>query len=575
MMVFEILTSLLPLAIVVGIVVLIVRSVSTRDRSATQGAGVAIRRFFVYTFMLVTLLLAGLGLAGIVDAIASAGSTVATASADIARSVAFVVVGLPVYAGLGYFTSRRLREDPAERRSFGWAFYLTVALIGSLIATLSLLIGFIGELLRDGDVNRSLVINGIIWGLVWTAHWWAATRWADKRRMAVHLLLGSAIGLITSLTAAGWALSTVLQELYGAVLATSIVDSGVESIAEPLVILAIAAPVWAWYWLRHARSAPRTPSWLAYVVLLGILGGVTAVVIGSGTALFGVLQWLLGDPGTVSAAAHFDFMPGAVAAIAVGAASWGYHGVVLGDRAERQRTEVDRVYDYVLSGSGLLVAAGGLATLITIAIDAIGGSDLVTGSRGDVVAVALTLLIIGIPLWWRYWSTIRSYRADDPGHELASVTRRIYLFLLFGATGLVALVNLVILIFILVEDILEGTLQGASLSTAAVPIAILLTAGAVAWYHFLVFREDREAAPDHPRDEVAVREVILVSRNGRELLEALAATTARVDTLHTAEMPRHMDSVEAVLEALDAETHSRVVVVETGEHQYDVVALDA
>ena len=570
---FGILVSVIQLAIVVGIIVLIVRRVAKREMATTEGAGVFIRRFFLYTLMLGMLVLAAIGLAGLIDAAVGAASQLTQDSAAIARSIAFVVVALPVYVGLAIYTVQRLREDPREQQSSGWAFYLTVALFGSLIAVMSLIAALLGELLDEREIDRMLLINAMTWAAVWAGHWWVAQRKGEAERMQFHLLLGAAAGLVAVVSGAGAGLAAVLLQIYDSIFVVSVIDAGIEAIVRPLIILIVGVPVWWWYWFRHARHSGRTPRWLAYVLLLGILGGVVAVVAGTGFMLFGVLQWTFGDPSSTSAAAHFGFLPGALGAVAVGSASWAYHGIALGDRTRRERTEVDRIYDYLLSGAGLLVATGGLVTLATVAIEALGGREIASSASGNAIAAAITLLVIGVPLWWPYWSTIRRQRETNPQGELRSVTRRVYLFVLFGATGIVAVINLIILVFIVFENILDGTFGLTTISSADLPIALLLTAGAVAWYHFAIFREDRTAAPDKERP--ALREVILVCTNGEQLAEAINARTgATVRLLKVVAGPTAVGSADDALKALGTEEHQRVVVVASEDNGYDVMAIE-
>jgi hypothetical protein len=352
-----------------------------------------------------------------------------------------------------------------------------------------------------------------------------------------------------------------------------VIEPSTDPIVGALVVLAVGAPVWWLYWFRNTLTQRRTPVWLAYVLLFGVLGAAITVITGVGITIFGVLQWLIGTP-DAGAAAQFAFLPGAIAAISVGAACWGYHGRVLGERDDRRRTKVDRVYDYLLAGSGLVVAAGGLATLISIGIDAVGARKIASSTTGNAAATAITLLVVGVPLWWRYWSTIQRYRREDPTAELTSSTRRIYLFLLFGLSGLIAIVDLVVLVTMAFTDLLEGSFGAGTLSDIAVPIALLVTAGAIAWYHFVIFREDRAEAPEPAR--TVLREVILVSSNGHDLVAALTASTkARVQTLHKSGNPVHAGSIDQVLEDLAVETHTRVVVVDDEGAGYQIIALDA
>ncbi len=552
-----ILISLIQLAVFIGIIVFVVKLVTKKGSSSAEGSGISIRRFFQYSIMLVMLIVAAFGVIGIIDAVASAGSTVTRDTAAIARSISFVVVGLPVFGGLALYTRRLLRSTPAESRSLGWVAYLTFALVGSLIFVMSFATAFLGELLTDGDFETMSFISMFVWGGVWTAHWWIAGRTADESQMQFHLLAGSAAGLITIAIGTGVAIAAVLGEFYDAALSVTVVDSGVEAVARGAVLFVIGAIVWFFYWIGHARGMTRSMLWLTYVLLIGVLGGVITAVVGAGTLLYGVLDWLIGDVGSASASVHFAFVPGAVAALAVGAGSWGYHRLVLGSRASSDRTEVERVYDYLLSGAGLLVAAGGLGTLITVGLDAL-GSQPIADSGGSISAVAITLLIVGVPLWWRHWSSIRRFRATKPEAEVTSITRRVYLFVLFGATGLTAVISSIILVFIVVEDLLEGDLGSATINSIAVPLSLIITAGAVAWYHFAVFREDRAIAPHE--EFPALREIVVIGTD--EDVAAIAGGTGiRVQPLRVVGDPAEEETLADVLSALEAETHSRVVII--------------
>ena len=565
----SIVASLVQLAIFVGLIVFVVKLITKKGSSSAEGSGVSIRRFFQYSIMLVMLGVAAFGIIGIIDAVASAGSTVTRDTAAIARSIAFVVVGLPVFCGLALYTRRLLKATPEESRSLGWLGYLTVALIGSLIFVMSFSIAFIGELLTDGDFETLSFISMLVWAGIWFAHWTISDRTAEQGRMQFHLLAGSAAGLATLTIGAGVAISAALGEIYDAVLPVTAVGSDAELIGRGVVLFVIGALVWFFYWVDHARGTDRSMLWLIYVLLVGVLGGVITAVVGAGTLLFGVLDWLIGDVGSTAARVHFAFTPGAVAALIVGAGSWGYHRFVLGNRTGEDRTEVERVYDYLLSGAGLLVAAGGFATLVTVGLDAL-GSQPIASSGGSVSAVAITLLVIGVPLWWRHWSSIRRFRVSQPQEEVSSITRRVYLFVLFGATGLVAVISMIILVFIVVEDLLEGELGSATINSIAVPVSLILTAGAVAWYHFAVFREDRAIVPH--TDLPALQEIVVIGSN-EDVAAITDGTSARVRALRAYGETVEAATLDDVLTALGAETHARVVVV-TEDGRYRVVPLE-
>jgi len=565
--------SFIPLLILGGIVFGVVKFTSKHDKETGEGAGVAIRRFFQYGVMLAMLVLTTFGVAGLIDAVASAGSRITVDATGTALSIAFVFVGLPVFVGLGIYTAHRLKVDPREQHSAGWAIYLTIVLFGSLVTVMSLAGAFLAELLDDGDVDTTIGIYTVVWAAVWVGHWWAAQNKGDPQRLQAQTLLGSGAGLFAVFFGIAGGATAVLTQIYDRIFQTTIVDAGIEPLAAPFIILVVGIPVWWWYWFRHGRHLSRGGLWLTYVLLLGVLGGAVAVVIGAGFVVFGVLEWFLGDPGTTSPASHFDFLPVAIGFMTAGSASWLYHARLLGDRGDRRRTDVDRVYDYLLSGAGLVVAASGIATLITVSLKALAGLGLTSFQSGDATAAALTLLLVGTPLWWRYWSTIQRYRRTDSDAELASVTRRIYIFLLFGVAGIVAVVNLIIIVFMIFNDILEGRFGSTTLDDAAVPIALLVTAGAVAGYHFVVLREDRAAT--HVEVEPTLRRAVVIGSGTDPIVDAVRSDIgASVTVIAVATDPVTAANIDEALEILEAMDHQAAVVIPDGDGGYRIQPTD-
>jgi Flp pilus assembly pilin Flp len=562
--------GLLPLLVLIGIIVLVARMVGSRDRTTSDSQGVSVRRIFQYLAMLATLVLSCVGLAGLIDAAATSAQQITVDTGAVARSISFVVVGLPAFVALALYTRRGLREDPAEVRSAGWALYLTLALLVSLVISVSVLIALFGQLLTGEGFDRAALVNALIWGGVWAAHWWVAQRHGYAPNLRVEHLLGSLIGLSVMLSGAAIAAANGLVEIYDAVFDIPAVGSAREAIVLPLAAGAVGGLVWGWYWLRTTLNEERSLLWTAYVLLAGVLSGVLMVVAGLGTSLFRVLQWFLADP-SGTAATHFEVIPAAIAVVLVGGTDWMYHRFILSGGGERKRTEVERVYDYLLAGAGLLVTGGGIATLLTYAVWALAGTEI-TGSDNDVIAVALTLLAVGAPLWGIYWTRAQRSRARDATAEVQSTTRRVYLFFIVGISGLVALVSLIVLVYVFVENVLDGTVGASTLDAMAVPIGLVATAGALAAYHFSVVRHDRAEMPAAPKP--SVREVILITSDGVDLTKALTEADMRVRTFHAAANPVDLDSVDEVLDALGNETHQTVVVVTTEGGGFEVVPLD-
>lgn len=569
-MIVGIFNLVIMVAVVVAVVVLIARRRKPGEESgesSVERAGVGVRRFFQYLVMLVTLVLAGIGLAGLLDAVFSDEAT--TDSAAVARSIAFVVVGLPVFAGLAWYTRRRL-DHPSEVRSFGWAAYLTMALIGSLVAAMVFLTTVADGLVVGDGLDRFAAVSALIWGAVWAGHRWAAARRGFPPRMRAEHLLGSAAGLIAAVIGAATALAQVLTRLYDEVFDLPVAAGSGDEVVTSMVVLVVGFAAWSWYWLAVARHEPRSVWWNAYVLLLGVLGGVAMVASGVGVIVFTTLDWFFTDAG-VGASVHFDAVPAALGVGIVGAAVWLYHRVIIGERSLVARSEVDRVYEYLISAAGLLIVAAGITTLIAGGLQVLSG-DWAGEDLGEPAAIALTLLATGLPLWLVYW--VRSQRARDmaPLPELGSMSRRIYLFLLFGATGLVALISLIVGVYIVFEDVLDDVLGRATVSDVAVAIGLFVTAGAVAGYHFYVYRQDRIEMPHEARP--ALRDVYVVTAQGDDLAAALRGTNVRVHLMHTASPPLLAPTVDEVLAALRNETHPQVVVVETGGGEFELLPIE-
>ena len=81
-----------------------------------------------------------------------------------------------------------------------------------------------------------------------------------------------------------------------------------------------------------------------------------------------------------------------------------------------------------------------------------------TGDPSDVanrLVLAVVLGVIGLPLWWMSWSRIRRQCDADPSAEIGSLTRRLYLVVLFGAGGLTPLISLIVVLFVGIDDLLD------------------------------------------------------------------------------------------------------------------------
>lgn len=546
------------IVIVVAVVAVVgaVRKSSSHDRAAPAD-GHAIRRFFQYLVLYGLLVVAANGLVGLLGRVFGA-QTFMVDDSDLALSLAFTVVGLPLFTAVALWSRRNLKRDPAEAQSLGWAAYVTLAALTSLSSgadALSATVqGWLGALSYGSEALAALVV----WGAVWGAHWWIHLRLVPAPHSRVHHLGGSLVGVFTAVTGLIVLIGAVLQQLVG--MGSQIVPSLRDQVVMGGVGLVVGALVWALYWLRTASREERTPLWFGYVLLVGGAGLVMAIVAAS-TVLYTTLVWLLGDPESTVALRHFVDAPGAAAFALVGVVVWWYHQSVLGQAHVTARTEVRRVYEYLMSAIGLLAAGVGLTLLVVAGIEAAVGSEVVVigSSAVNTLLLAATLLVVGAPVWWFFWHRIQRSVTADPAAELASPTRRIYLLLLFGLGGVAAVVSLLVGVYLLFQDLVQGTYGPETIRAMRIPIGILLSTGAIAGYHGAVYRSGRELAP-HAGTH-GPRYVLLVGPADPEIAHAVAHETGGRVQAWTTETGGAAWSIEDVMTAIGTSPAASEVLV--------------
>lgn len=552
------LSQLLILGVIVWVIVRLVRG----RRDAEQGDQVvSVRRLFVFGLLFATLMLTAVGAVMVLQELIGPSEGGDEGRSALAFGLALVIVAGPAYGLLLRYGCRRLGQVASERRSFGWAAYLNLALLISLIVTIVtsqyLLEGVIGV----QEFEAASVVPVVVWGAVWAMHWfWLKATYGLPGDL--HLAAGSLTGLITLVIGIGGLIYLAGDEIY-----TRLVEQipaghetpelGAWGIAALLGVL-----VWSWYWLARYNRAERTGLWHAYVVVIGALGGLIATVCSAATLGYWTLVWFVGQPDAATSSEHFEYVPAvATSVLFVGVATWQYHRWALQTGGEVERSEALRTYDYVMAGAGLVstvvaVTLALVALLETITTDPLGTDTSVANQ----LILAVTLSVIGAPLWWVFWSRIGRHVADDPVVELGSPVRRLYLIVLFGVGGIVILVSLISVLFIAIEDLLDGTFGSQTVWSTRVGLSLLVTVTGVAWYHLAVFRSDRAiltASEPTPLQQLP-RHVVLIAPRGATLADGLAtATGADLDSWYRTDntsMPDiDLDQLAAQIEASDAQ----------------------
>jgi hypothetical protein len=560
---------LIPIAIIALIIVGIRKAM---EKGGLEGGGHGVRRFFQYLLLLGLLIISAMGLAGLLGRLLEGEALVRADQAGLARNLTFALIGLPLYLGVAVWSRRRMADDPREVKSLGWVFYITVASLVSLVVAMFALYDVLEWAFQVDRYDGNALARFLVWGGAWALHWMVDVRVTPTARSQVHRLAGSLIGLGT----ASVGLIAVLSEALAMLLVPEtgeIIAGDDYGLLRGVITILVGAPVWYIYWLRTAARAERTPLWNGYVLVFGVGGGLATAIIAASTLVYQVLVWLVGNPGTSDAGEHFTNAPATIGSAAVGILIWWYHHAVLEEAGVEGRSEPRRVYEYLMAATGLLAAAGGLATLLVAFIEALAGtSDVIVGDGAtNTLLAAVTLLVVGGPVWWFYWRRIQKETRADPAEEHASPTRRIYLYILFGVGGVAAVIALIAGVFIFLEDVFEETLGMETLRGIRFAVGVLLTTGAIAGYHWAVYRADREVAPAVERGP---RYVLLVGPVDGEIIgQVRRLTGGRVQVWPRTDGRGRPWSVDEVAEALSGTTEDEVVVI-AGEDGLEVVPVD-
>lgn len=562
------------LVLLVGLVVLVVaglRRLTTRRDGAPLAEGTT-RRSFQYLLLYGLLVVSASGLSGLLGRLLERSSLVVEDESSLARSVTFALIGLPLYLALALWSRTRLTTDRQEVRSLGWVVYLTLAALTALAVAMTALYDVLAWVVGIASFDGPALARLVVWGMIWAAHWWVDARLSTEPGLRPHRLVGSLLGLATAASGLTVLLGAALEVLLG-LRDESLVGGTGPQMLRGAVLVAVGAPVWLLCWARTSLRATRSSLWLAYVLLAGVGAGLLTALTSLSLVLHTVLVWLLGDPGGDPAAAHFGAVPGVLAAAVVGLVVWWYHQAVLDASAAGGRTEVRRLYTYLMAGIGLLAAATGLTMVLVATVEAVvRGADLVvTGSSTNTLLAALTLLLFGVPVWWLHWRGVERAASASPAEELASPTRRVYLVILIGVGGVAAVVSLLSGVYVLVEDAFAGTLGAESARGARFALGVLVTAGVVAGYHWTVLREDREQRPAPARGPGFV---LLVGRPDEGIAAAVGAGTgAQVLVWPRTDGQGQPWSAEEVIAAL-AGTEGHDVVVLSGPAGLQTVPID-
>ncbi len=504
---------------------------SSAPGSRSGAAQSTLRRLILYVLLFALVVIAAAGLTGLLERLFSTGAVVAaTDVAGVARSLAFTLIGGPLAALLWWFAWKRL-DDAAERASVWWGLYVSAAYAVSLVTGTAAFLAVAASFIGPREPQWYLPLSG---GLVWAGIWiWHRWMWRHPVKQPVALEdVPSVIGWVFGLMVAAIAAIAALGGLFDVAIRGNLsLAAGVETWWQPVLrslVWAVGGSlVWWWHWLKE--NGRRRDTGLVDVALIGVgilAAGITALA-GAGVAVFVLLRTAFDRSAPLSEL--LAPLGPAVAAAVIGALVWRYHRV----SGRHRRAGTRRASRLVTSGVALAVAASGAGVIINASLAMLVSPLAGSGAR-TLLLGGISSLLVGGPAWWRAWRPARRPHTADaipPG-------RRVYLIVFFGISAVVALVALLVIGYRLFEYALGDVTGGSLLERTRAQLGLLVAAGAVAAYHFALWRREHvlvaaaSQAAAHTLDEV----YLVPASDPQTLSKAItAATGAKVRVWRRAE----------------------------------------
>lgn len=559
----SILGIFVPLLIMIAVVVLVIRKVSKRARSSSNTAQ-PVRLFFQYALAFGLFMIVTVGLAGLLSRALDVSNIVNSDQSSLASNLAFVVVGGPLLAGIAIWLRNSLRENPSEGHGLIPTFFATLAAIVSLLVFLSSAIAALHNVISGDEVLGSTLGRTIVWGTALIVVLKISNSVIPNNDFRIQYFVGSFITALAALIGLVQVLGGVLSLLLSQQTFFDTQKLALVSPDNPIGIglgtLVMSGALWVYYWIKNANTNKSDTLWLAYVLIAGVGGTLVIAITSLSISLYQVLVWFVGEPSSQNAGEHFASIPQSIATAFAGFLFWWYHKSLLPNESER--TDVQRTYEYLVSAISLIASAIGISIVIVALIESLTSQVQLAGAGAiNTLLGAGTVIVVAGPVWWHFWSRIQRVARAESNAELSSPVRRIYLFLLFGVGGIVAIVSLITIVVQLFDGILSSNLGANTFSEMRFAIGILISTGIVAGYHWEIYRHEKSVEVSFA---TTATNVLLVGPNSPELIQNLkAATGAKVSFLQRADASELVWPTEHVIELVaQSKEHDLLILLE-------------
>ncbi len=485
--------GLASLIITLGVIVLVIRRIAVGRRGGIDFAE-EVKDFFQYLLLLILVLFVNSGLSGLINYVAGSDKRLIANEDVLARDSAFVVVATPLLIATALWTRRTLERDEDSRESFALLLYLTAIQIIAFASFATSGYRWLLALIDDGTVFGADFGSTFLWLATLGFHYRMSSHRLPKDRVQIPYLLISAISLVVSIVAAARVIRALMVEFLP-FSETILTTSGTNELTRGLVTALIAVPAWYFYWFSDRTRAEGSQLWNLYLLLVGVGGSLVAALVSASIIFYDALVWFFGDANTNAAWVHFDRVPGATGALIATAISFIYHSRILASHHESEEGEIGRIYRYLLSGIGLATSSVGAVTFVVSIVETFAQDDLLVGrSPRNSLLLAITLLVVGLPVWQILWRRINLHINQDPEREIPAISRKVYLFTVVGISAIAVVASALTITVQIFQGLFGGDLGGGTWRETSYAISILVVGILAGLFHLQIIRHERSQA---------------------------------------------------------------------------------
>jgi len=512
----------------------------------------SIRRLYFYLVAFISIEVVLWGLVGIfrsiVDKVLSGGEDA------LARALALILVGVPIFLIHWLWAQRAAVRDEEEQNASIRAVFLYAILLATLIPVAQNVLSFIdrslvelaglgvGRALRSfsgqtlADNLIAILMNGIVALYFWNVLRNDWTKLTDKQNYSDVRRLYRYIWMLYGLLLTVFGAQQILRFLFyvpGGLLG----HLGREVAINGLALLVVGTPIWVYSWYV-IQSSLVDPAEMDSNLRLGILyllslGGVITVITTTWIVLNTILNVLLGQDLSTSEVIQKIGGPISVG-IPLGLV-WAYYGYWLNRHIEAagdvvRQAGLKRLYNYILSLIGLVVAFIGVATLLSFLIDMLTGFGIVfSDSMRNGLAASISSLIVGLPLWlvmWRPMQAEAMAQEELGDHARRSLVRKSYLYLVLFVSVIGGMSTAVALVYNLFKVLLTGNAGSDFINNTLNLIQLLFLFVIVLIYHLNVLRADGASTADSLAEKQKEYPILIVD-SGDGFVESVRAALAK------------------------------------------------